>query len=554
VTIREPPVLLLDPSADAPGGSSLAKQLTALGVAIDVSDDVGAAAEALRQGEGGPRQPAVLLVGPGWERPIAVGRALHAAAPSAHVAFVAHHDRIAPLRHELTLAPMVGPLWSLTAIDDPALPGLLAGAARTVAQRRHFRTTLDQLNAQRAAQAQVEGGDHRRLALSERLLAEILTHTVDAIVSLDPAGVVRDWNRGAEVLFGMPESEAIGRPLADAAAWSEDIQKLLSRRASGEAMLRRSLRCETRAGHRYVELTLSPIRDDDGSTIGWAVILRDVTEQKRDADALAAIAIEHQRAEERVRALLQSERAAREQAEKAGRTKDEFLATLSHELRTPLNAILGWAHLLRRSPPGGQVDASKGLEVIERNARAQKRIIEDLLDMSAILNGRLQLDVRPVDLAAALRGAVEAVRPAAEARGVSLDAALDPTGAPVSGDADRLQQVFWNLLSNGVKFTPRGGRVEVVLARAGSHAEVRVVDTGSGIAPDFLPHMFDRFRQADATTTRQHGGLGLGLAIAKRLVELHGGTIRVESPGPGLGTTALVALPLAARVSYPPGR
>jgi PAS domain S-box-containing protein len=532
VTTRTRPVLLLDPSADAPGGSSLAEQLAALGVAVDVSSDVGGAAEALRLGEGGPRQPSVLMVGPGWERPIAVGRALHAASPSAHVAFVAQHDRIEPLRHELTLAPMVGPLWSLTETDDPALPRLLAEATRAVAQRRHFRTMLDQINARRAAHAQVEGADHRRLALSERLLAEILTHTVDAVVSLDPEGVVRAWNRGAEVLFGTPEAEAVGRPLADVAAWSEDIQQLLSRRAAGEAMLRRALRCETAAGPRYVELTLSAIRDDDGSTIGWAVILRDVTEQRR--------------AEEQVRALLESERAAREQAEQAGRIKDEFLTTLSHELRTPLNAILGWAELLRRALPGREMDASKGLEVIARNARAQKRIIEDLLDMSAILSGKLRLEVRPMELAETLRAALETVRPAAEARGVSLDEALDPAGALVSGDPDRLQQVFWNLLSNAVKFTPRGGRVEVVLRRAGSHAEVRVVDTGSGIAPDFLPHLFDRFRQADATTTRAHGGLGLGLAIAKQLVELHGGSIRVQSPGPGLGTTAVVEMPLAA--------
>ena len=531
------PVLLLDPSADAPGGSSLAARLGALGVSVDVSADVGASAEALRQGGDGPRQPSVLLVGPGWERPVAVGRALHTACPSAHVAFVAPHDGVEPLRHELTLAPMVGPLWSLTTTDDPALPRLLADATKAVAQRRHFRTMLDRINARRTAQAQVEGADHRRLALSERLLAEILTHTTDAIVSLDPDGVVRAWNRGAEVLFGTPESEAVGRPLAGAAAWSEDIRELVSRRAAGESVFRRALRCVTPAGQRHVELTLSAIREGDGSTIGWAVILRDVTDQKR--------------AEERVRALLESERAARAQAEEAGRTKDEFLSTLSHELRTPLNAILGWADLLRRAPSSPEVNAAKGLEVIERNARAQKRIIEELLDMSASLNGKLRLDVRPVDLAAALRAAMETVRTAAEARGVSLDAAIDPAGATVSGDPDRLQQVFWNLLSNAVKFTPRGGRVEVALALSGSHVEVRVADTGSGIAPDFLPHLFDRFRQADATTTRQHGGLGLGLALTKQLVELHGGTIRVQSPGAGLGTTARVELPLVAAAARP---
>jgi PAS domain S-box-containing protein len=248
-------------------------------------------------------------------------------------------------------------------------------------------------------------------------------------------------------------------------------------------------------------------------------------------------------AEQRREQLLDAERAARLEADRAGRMKDEFLATLSHELRTPLNAILGWAQILRG---GGATpdDVAEGVEIIERNARAQTRIIEDLLDMSRIVSGKIRLDVLRLDLAGVVAAAAETVKPAADAKGVRVQTLLDPLAGPVSGDPNRLQQVFWNLLTNAVKFTPRGGRVQVLLERVNSHVEVSVLDTGEGIAPAFLPHVFDRFRQADATTTRRHGGLGLGLAIVKQLVELHGGSVRVKSGGPGRGATFTVALPL----------
>lgn len=243
--------------------------------------------------------------------------------------------------------------------------------------------------------------------------------------------------------------------------------------------------------------------------------------------------------------LLEAERVAREQLERAGALKDDFLATLSHELRTPLNAILGWTHVLL-SNNTDPVRAREGLEVIARNARAQAQIVEDLLDMNRILAGRLRLEVRRTNLASVIDEALDSVRPAAEAKGVRLHSVLDPHAGPVSGDPGRLQQVFWNLLSNGIKFTPKGGKVQVTLGRLGSHVEVSVSDSGEGIAPAFLPHVFDRFRQADASTTRRHGGLGLGLAISKQLVELHGGSIRALSSGANTGATFSVVLPLAA--------
>jgi signal transduction histidine kinase/ActR/RegA family two-component response regulator len=232
-------------------------------------------------------------------------------------------------------------------------------------------------------------------------------------------------------------------------------------------------------------------------------------------------------------------------SQESSRLKDEFLATMSHELRTPLNAILGWANLLSR----GSLDeesAADALETIERNARSQVRLIEDLMDVSSIITGKLRLDVRPVALADVVEAATDAVRPAAQAKNIRLQVLLDPQAGPVSGDPERLQQVIWNLLSNALKFTPKGGRVQVRLERINSHVEITVSDNGQGISAEFLPHVFDRFRQADSTITRNVGGLGLGLSIVRQLVELHGGTVHVVSPGEGQGTTFTVSLPITA--------
>ncbi|HZG52166.1 MAG TPA: hybrid sensor histidine kinase/response regulator, partial [Pyrinomonadaceae bacterium] len=230
-------------------------------------------------------------------------------------------------------------------------------------------------------------------------------------------------------------------------------------------------------------------------------------------------------------------------AQEVNRLKDEFLATLSHELRTPLTAVLGWTRLLGT----GQLDEAterRALETIERNAQSQVQLIDDILDVSRIIRGKLRLNVRPAQLAPVIEAAVDSVRPAAEAKGIRLQVVLDAGAGPVTGDPDRLQQVVWNLLTNAVKFTPKDGRVQVLLARVDSHLELTVSDTGQGIEEKFLPYVFDRFRQADPSTTRKHGGLGLGLAIVRHLVELHGGTVTVESKGAGQGTTFRVSLPL----------
>jgi CheY-like chemotaxis protein len=231
------------------------------------------------------------------------------------------------------------------------------------------------------------------------------------------------------------------------------------------------------------------------------------------------------------------------EAQRIGRLKDEFLVTLSHELRTPLSAILGWATILQRGPvdPGTLQQAAS---VIQRNARLQAQLINDLLDMSGILTGKIRLDVGLVSPLAFIEAALATVRPAADARGIRLEKILDPSAGPVSGDASRLQQVMWNLLSNAIKFTPRGGTVTVVLERSSSHVEINVTDTGRGIGPDFLPFVFERFSQAE--TSRKTGGLGIGLSIVKHLAELHGGTIRAKSKGIDQGSTFVVSLPCTA--------
>jgi signal transduction histidine kinase/ActR/RegA family two-component response regulator len=242
--------------------------------------------------------------------------------------------------------------------------------------------------------------------------------------------------------------------------------------------------------------------------------------------------------------------ASRAEAETANRLKDEFLAVVSHELRTPLNAILGWARLLDE----GRLDPARTTEAIhtiERNAGALARIIDDLLDISRIMGGSTTIEPRAIDLASVIEGALDGVRPAADTNAVTLTFVHDGTPDPIAGDPTRLQQVVGNLLSNAVKFTPRGGRVEVRLIQRGAEVEIQVTDTGQGIAPEFLPRIFDRFSQADASTTRRQGGLGLGLAIVKALVERHGGTIRAESPGLGRGATFIVRLPVLS--GYEPG-
>jgi signal transduction histidine kinase len=318
-----------------------------------------------------------------------------------------------------------------------------------------------------------------------------------------------------------------------------------------------SMRLHVEAG--YLSGQSTPLTTRAGRLIGmvsthWHEHHRPSDRQLRFLDLLARQAadlIEQRQTVAEREQLLAREQAARAEADRANRLKDEFLAVLSHELRSPLNPILGWAKLLQT----GKLDAAKtqqALKTIERNAQLQAELIEDLLDVSRILQGKLNLNVSSINLVSIIRAAMETVRLAAEAKSIQVEASFEPDVGLVWGDSTRLQQVIWNLLSNAVKFTPSGGQVNIRLERLDSHAYITVSDTGQGIESDFLPYVFDYFRQSDATTTRKFGGLGLGLAIVRNLVELHGGTVRVESPGVGKGATFTVRLPLMAHPGIRP--
>lgn len=336
----------------------------------------------------------------------------------------------------------------------------------------------------------------------------------------------RDW-------FGLVPEQVVGRPVREIVGEKVYTERLpqIEQALAGHRVRFEHPMPHLTLGQRHTETSYVPDTSEDGTVRGFVVLVYDLTDRR-----------EAERERER---LLASEQAARTEAERAGRMKDEFLATLSHELRTPLNAILGWSQMLTRDGQN-QENLASGLGIIERNARAQSQIIADLLDMSGIISGKVRLEVQRIDLAAVVREAVNTLQPTADAKGVRLLVDLDTQAGQISGDPSRLQQVFWNLLSNAVKFTPKGGHVRVTLVRTDSTLDVSVADTGVGIAAEFMPHAFDRFRQADATTTRRHGGLGLGLAIVKQLVEMHGGSVQAKSAGEGTGSTFTVSFPISA--------
>lgn len=401
---------------------------------------------------------------------------------------------------------------------------------------------------------------HQLARETAQFLASIVQSTGEAVIGKKLDGTIISWNRGAERLYGYAPSEVMGRHISlllppDA---GDDFAEQNDKLRRCEAIADYETARLAKDGRRLVvALTMSPIKDETGQVIGASTIARDITVRKQAED-------ESQR-------LLQREQAARASAEAADRAKDDFLAVLSHELRTPLAAVMGWVDILIANAethgtpssvgaaarlsaqtgvtaePDPAVDLSThGLQVIRRNARVQLRIIEDMLDVSRIVAGKLQLHRSPVLLYTVVQSAIADMTPAATDRSIRIEAMLDKGLPPMMGDAYRLHQVVWNLLSNAIKFTPQGGAVQVrlepCLKDAEAGARLTVSDNGEGIAPEVLPHIFDRFRQADSTMTRRYGGLGLGLAIVRYLVEAHGGTVAAASPGVGHGAVFTITL------------
>jgi PAS domain S-box-containing protein len=380
--------------------------------------------------------------------------------------------------------------------------------------------------------------------VGEQRMKEILRSATDAIITIDASEQITVFSAGAEQIFRCSAVDAVGQPIDRFIpqrfrrahhGFIDEFGKtgVSSRQMGGERVL-----AALRSNGEEFPMEARISQSTAGVDKLYTVILRDVTERKR---------AEREREE-----LLRRARDSAEEADRANRAKDDFLATVSHELRTPLTPILTWTNMLRTRTLDPET-ASRGIETIERAATAQAQLVEDLLDISRIVAGKMRLDVQRIPIAPVIEGAVESLITAAEAKGITMQVVLDPRSGLVSADPGRLQQVVWNLLSNAIKFTPKDGRVQVVLQRINSHVEIVVRDTGKGIARELLPYVFDRFRQDEATTTRAHRGLGLGLAISRHLVELHGGSVSCDSAGAGAGAVFTVRLPLAP-LQHPPSR
>ncbi|MFT3775419.1 MAG: GAF domain-containing protein [Minicystis sp.] len=429
---------------------------------------------------------------------------------------------------------------------------IAARAALAIDNARLYRAEQEARRRAEQAIARVKRLQEVATALSEaptpeRVATIVLRHALDALGAA--RGVVMALGEDGRTLEALAVSGStkpgalrrvpIESPIPLAAAFRAGAPQICE---SGEVYRARfpdHFASPTAGAIVAIPLILSAGRSIGAFSAGFDEPRRFTAEER---DFLIALGRQGAQALERAR-LHEAERRARLFAEEANRAKDEFLGVVSHELRTPLNAVMGWANLLLGKAPDGSL-LDKGIRVIERNARAQAKIIDDILDVSRIVTGKLKLDLRPTDVESALRAAVDVVRPTAESKGVELSVRVPEDIPEVAGDPERLQQIFWNLLANAVKFTPAGGHVEAALAAEDGSVVAMVTDTGEGISTAFLPFVFDRFRQADASTSRRHGGLGLGLAIVRHLVEMHGGQVSAESDGPGRGARFTVSLPL----------
>jgi PAS domain S-box-containing protein len=423
-------------------------------------------------------------------------------------------------------------------VSVPIIPEILRAKVSVFADLYRKTEALEKLNReleQRVAErtAQLEWGAVLLRASEQRFRLLVENIKDYSILMLDPEGLVMNWNTGAERIYGYRTEEIVGRPISLFFP-PDDI---------GRGKPQRLLETAEKEGHSqdegwrmrkdgsvfWADVIITALRDPDGVLIGFSKVMHDLSERKRSEV-------------ERVHLLKRAEHARRE-AEEANQMKDEFLAVLSHELRTPLNAITGWAHMLKAGGLDPETQ-TKAVDAINRNSLLQARLISDLLDVSRIVSGKLRLELKPVDMPAVVRAAVETVKPSAQAKEIRIHVDLNCEPGNVRGDATRLQQVVWNLLSNAAKFTPRKGNIHISLSQVNAHVELTVEDDGPGIRPDFLPHIFEPFRQADASSTRTHQGLGLGLAIVHNLANLHGGAVHAGNRDGGSGAFFKVVLPV----------
>lgn len=455
--------------------------------------------------------------------------------------------RFSPFRIDLTgliIVAMIGAAWYLGlgpglmfavlfegTLDYFSRPALTARALIIVFNRLVlFASVVWFASSRRRAE--------QRLVRQRELLQVTLSSIGDAVIATDIEGRIQFMNPVAAAMTGWTNAEAAHQPLGRVfQIVNEDTQQpvespfeLIKQNASVVGLGNHTTLIAKSGTEIPIEDSGAPIKDADGTVIGTIIVFHDVSERRRS---------ERDREQ-----LLARERLARVAAEQADRLKDDFLATVSHELRTPLTSILGWASVLRQGPATDET-MKKGLAVIERNAKAQAELVGDILDVSSIISGKLRTKPQTIAIAPIISAAIDTLRVAADAKKIRISLALPAKPVLVIGDADRLQQIFWNLMSNAVKFTPEGGEVDVEVGIAGGQVQVSVSDNGVGIASEFMPHLFERFRQADSSTTRSYGGLGLGLSIARHLVELHGGQVSAESKGPGQGATFTIQLPAA---------
>ncbi|NHZ65206.1 hybrid sensor histidine kinase/response regulator [Massilia genomosp. 1] len=467
------------------------------------------------------QEPSVVLVGPGIGNPASLARRIRAVWPIGQMLFVPAREQFEATQQALRYVPTLGPNWSLVALDDPRLGEKLLRAAQASRQRARLRTTLDRANVRLAAPKAVDNVAYRQSLISERYLASLLQHSSDAIFSLGPRDHVLYWSTGAERLFQCYPRH--NQAAAELPFWSAMLAALLDRIHAGAAPLKAALSAVIDGQSLHLEVSMARVEDEHRHFLGTSICARDVS------DAVRAI---------------ETERAARLDAERLSRLKDEFLALLSHELRTPLSVVIGRTQLLRIQHSNSP-DLQFSLEVIERNARLQAKLIEDLLDVSAIVAGKLTLDLHAIPLVDLLRAATDSVRAMTDARQLKLVTQCALGGVTIRADVHRVQQILYNILSNAIKFTPEGGSVFVRASVVSEQrAQIVIEDTGCGIGAEFLPHVFDKFGQEDASLTRRHGGLGIGLSIAKQLTELHSGSIGVSSPGRGLGTSFTLTFPI----------